>query len=136
MNNIDILEEKENIKLEDKYKQTLKMAKEVMEDVCERNNGCEPSKSECLAYNMQYVKKYVETLIEENKELKEKNKELEEEDVKIRAKFILQLDNYIPKSKVEEKIEELENIKLCSDEFFKVITENKIKLLQSLLGKE
>lgn len=48
----------------------------------------------------------ISTLIAENKELKEKNKEIEEEDVKIRAKFILQLDNYILKSKVEELLKE------------------------------
>lgn len=69
-----------------------------------------------------------------NKE-KEKNKELEEEDVKIRAKFILQLDDYILKSKVEEEIQELKNMKV-DGEIFKTAVNYAIKILQSLLGRE
>ena len=46
------------------------------------------------------------TVLIELDRLDERNKELEEEDTKIRAKFILQLDDYIPKSKIKEKIEE------------------------------
>ena len=73
-----------------------------------------------------------------NKE-KEKNKELEEEDVKIRAKFILQLENYIPKSKVEELLKEIENRNYndytgCQDG--NEVKYNILLELQSLLGKE
>ena len=75
----------------------------------------------------------VETLIAENKELKSeiqhKNDQMLLQDREIDRR-------YIKKTEIEKKIEELENIKLCSDDFFKLITENKIKLLQSLLGKE
>lgn len=105
------------------------------------------------------LKEYRETqnkvakLEEENKELKEKNKELEEEDIKIRAKFILQLDNYIPKSKVKEVIEELsEELEIMKvdnmygrykeyggkkkwEEMFQY-KYGKHDVLQSLLGKE
>lgn len=40
---------------------------------------------------------------------------------------------YISKDKIKAKIEELENIKLCGDKFYKHLTEMKIKVLQELL---
>lgn len=64
-------------------------------------------KEEKEIYNLERKQiEAIENLIAENKELKEKIKEIEEEDVKIRAKFLLQLDNYILKSKVREFIRE------------------------------
>ena len=47
-------------------------------------------------------------LRKELKQEKEKNKELEEEDIKMRAKFVLSLDDYISKDKIRAKIKELE----------------------------
>lgn len=114
MNNIDILEE---------FIEAYRIAEEVLDGE---------------------IIEAIKTLIAENKELKEKNKELEEEDVKIRAKFILKLYDYIPKSKVEEEIHYL---KECKDfaktgKFKEAQIQTELleavikKLEQSLLGKE
>lgn len=80
----------------------------------------------------------ISTLIAENKELKERNKR-QQENLKItnkkiaaqRGQLMMLNKAYIPKSKVEEKIEELE--KGDKNTF---IRGEKILVLQSLLGKE
>lgn len=112
------------ISLENRFKEALRKAKEVREYVNERNNGCEPDIAECLAYDMQYVEKYVKQLEEENKELLEvrvsanahnRIMELEKEKEEYRIGWCNkgeELEEYkknsISKSKVKEKIEELD----------------------------
>lgn len=49
---------------------------------------------------------------------------------------MISLKNSINKSKIIEKIEELEDIKLCGDKIHCAITEYKIKVLQELLNEE
>lgn len=134
------------INLEDKYKGALRKAKEVREDVHKRNNGCEPSIAECLAYDMQYVEQYVEHLITRNKELEVENFEKEYwksqyfDQVKYGNRITLQGDSvsnvidiikkdYIPKSKLRELLKEIDEAN--SDEGWWY--ENKIK---ELLGEE
>lgn len=110
------------INLEDKYKGALRKAKEVREDVHKRNNGCEPSIAECLAYDMQYVEQYVEHLITRNKELEIENKdfktgnnfskaqiEMVEEAIRLGATDAIkkEMKNFLPKQKVKELFDEL-----------------------------
>lgn len=59
-----------NIDIEKRIANAIKIAKEIMEDISKRNDGCEPTREECLAYSMQYVEKLLDLY---NKE-KEKNK--------------------------------------------------------------
>ena len=160
MNNIDILEEKikiiESLCTDDciNKETVIKPLKYAIETLIAENKELKEFKENIERIDKKQLdklykdaqkalKEYRETqnkvakLEEENKELKEKNKELEEEDIKIRAKFILQLDNYIPKSKVEEVIEEVkkdENPSISS--FQEYAQEYAIDKLQSLLGKE
>jgi len=55
--------------------------------------------AECLAYNMQYVKDYVENLIN-------RVKELEENQIWSEATITGLKQDFIPKSKIRENIEE------------------------------
>ena len=73
----------------------------------------------------------IEKQSKEIEELKDKNKKLEDEEIKIRAKFILSLDNYIGKDKIKAKIEFIKSLK---EKFY--YEENVISILQSLLEKE
>lgn len=73
-------------------------------------------------------KQAIETLIAENKELNSEN-------VRIRATLNEVTKDYILKSKVEEEIQELKNMKI-DGEVFKTAVNYAIKILQSLLGKE
>lgn len=125
MNNIDILEEIKN-----KFNKTMKILA-----LGEHSTFVDNSFFDDFGKLINIS----ETIIAENKELKEtvekrNNKIYELLDRSINA---LKLTNkeevkqdYIPKSKVEEKIEELEKDEnLINAEYF-------IKMLQSLLGKE
>lgn len=51
-------------------------------------------------------------------------------------KYKAKVKDSIPKSLVKEKIEELDDIKLCEGNINQAIIEDKIKLLQDLLGEE
>ena len=78
----------------------------------------------------------VENLLKAYKELEEENNNKSKK-IREYEKTLENLQkNTIWKSKVKEKIEELENLKLCSDKFYQLITEDKIKLLQKLLEEE
>ena len=56
--------------------------------------------------------------------------------IDVLLKYIKELEEqYISKTKIKDKIQELENIKLCADKFFEWQTENKIKLLKELLDE-
>lgn len=84
--------------------------------------------------------KLIETLISENKELKEKVKEINEE---YSAEQKYEMENTIPKSKIEKLIEKLKKEKESKRVLpFDIIDEQnkninyKIEILQSLLGKE
>lgn len=46
------------------------------------------------------------------------------------------MKNFIPKSRIKEKIEELEDIKLCGNNIHFAVTESKINLLKELLNEE
>lgn len=103
------------ISLENRFKEALRKAKEVRENI--RYYNGEPSVAECLAYDMQYVEKYVKQLEEENTEWRAKwiiemarveDKEKEILHWKGQYHLLSRKINVIPKSKVKEKIEELE----------------------------
>ena len=137
-------EECRKINLEDKYKEALRKAKEVREYVYKRNDGCEPSIAECLAYDMQYVEQYVENLIARYKELEEKNKTLEtllQGNLYQMYLYYKELAgryqaNSISKDKVKEKIEEYKrkmekDVNYLSKDYFNY--RHKIYALQELL---
>lgn len=128
MNNIDILEEKE---------------KEAIKDLEEYLHWEELQGFSMLPRDkhIETLLNLVETLIAENKELKENQKYIVDNYKTdcVEYEELIKRD-YIPKSKVEEEIKELEKeqeeIKenewiLCSN-----INRIIIKVLQSLLGKE
>ena len=115
MNNIDILEEKE---------------KEAIKDLEEYLHW-----EELQGFSMLPRDKHIETLlnlvstlIAENKELKEKIKEINEE---YNAEQKHEMENTIPKSKVEAKIEQLDYNDIGNFE-----RRCKREVLQELLGKE
>jgi hypothetical protein len=83
-----------------------------------------------IELELQMENRAIENLIKGYRELEEENKKWEE--WAENAEYDMSVD-YIPKSKIKEKIEELENTKLCSDRFYQLITEDKIKLLQELM---
>lgn len=72
------------------------------EDILSKfRNIVEESREECIYDYYIDLRNTLELL--EN--LINRNKELEEEDLKIRAKFILSLDDYIPKSELQELLD-------------------------------
>lgn len=157
------IEEDIKISLEERFKEALIKGKQVREYVKERNDGCEPSIAECLAYDMNYVEMYVENLISRNKELEEIEKAHQEENGELRERvkeleedlhelYISNehkkqnwvnkavLNSYIPKSVIKEKIEELEQAYEDSkDEYGEspyFYPDYTINILQELLEKE
>lgn len=88
-------EENRNINLKDKYKEILERGKEVRKYVSKRNDRAEPSVSECLAYDMFYIEKYVNSLLNRIQELEQIEKEHQKENGELR-----------------EKVKELEEIKI------------------------
>lgn len=138
MNNIDILEEKEK-----KAINNLNFI--VVTDIY--GNEVSIDKTKIInEYNesVGIVLNLVKTLMAENKELKERNKR-QQENLKItnkkiaaqRGQLMMLNKAYIPKSKVEELIEEVkedENPSISS--FQEYAQEYAIDKLQSLLGKE
>lgn len=143
MNNIDILEEPKDIL----FKIDMKLYDEFNDKFCEieENLGTvysykdlEDLKKAESDTERTLLREAISNLIAENKELKEKNKR-QQENLKIankkiaaqRGQLMMLNKAYIPKSKVEEKIEELE--KGDKNTF---IRGEKILVLQSLLGKE
>lgn len=95
--------------LENRFKEALRKAKEVREYIKERNDTREPDVAECLAYDMRYVEEYVRQLEEENKRLNNHNIIGRIDAIKIEDLEPVLKPYYIPKSKVKEKIEELDN---------------------------
>lgn len=119
---------------------------------------CDGSKN--VAYAMQHILSDYKRVLKENGELREKVKQLEEENktlnernqylVKYRAKLEKELyesnENYIPKSKVKDKIEEYDKqrIKMEKDDIGVGFTlgkewsdlKAKIEVLQELLREE
>lgn len=91
------------ISLENRFKEALRKAKEVRAYIKERNDTRELDTAEWLAYDMRYVEEYVKQLEEENK-----SKQKAYDDCYCEYKHYKQFDS-IPKSKVKEKIEELDN---------------------------
>lgn len=108
MDNIDILEEK------------IKIIESLCTDDC--------INKETVIKPLKYA---IETLIAENKELKEKIKEINEE---YNAEQKHEMENTIPKSKVEEVIKEYK--KKGNLVGIPHLYGAEIELLQSLLGKE
>ena len=106
MNNIEILE---------KLVERCKECKFACCEQCEINNT-QVKAIENLLLELKGTKIDLKLQETENENLIKEYKELEEEDLKIRATFILSLKDYIPKSKVKEKIEELEKERKRKDE--------------------
>lgn len=80
-------EESREISLEIRFESAIKRAKEVRDYIREKNNGCEPSLAECLAYDMQYIEKYVQNLQAEIENLKEIEAEHKKQNAEIMKKL-------------------------------------------------
>lgn len=111
-----------NINLKIRIENTFARAKSVRERIANENKELkfpsEPSEAECLAYDMQYIKQYIEQLEKENKELKGKyniqpvlvNNSMFFIDNELYENLLVDINkNYTPKSVIRDKIEELEN---------------------------
>jgi len=150
-----------NINLKIRIENTFARAKSVRERIANENKELkfpsEPSEAECLAYDMQYIKQYIEQLEKENKELKGKyniqpvlvNNSMFFIDNELYENLLVDINkNYIPKSVIRDKIEELYNKQdkedeILSDKGFDLGMRNylttkevTIKVLKEILGDE
>ena len=120
-----------NISLEERFKEALRKAEDTRRYVNERNSNSEPTISECLAYDMQYVEEYVKQLKEENKKMAEEYL-IENPGM---AKYLY--ENYIFKKEIREKIEELKSKGKIINQTFPDCGEyyyhREIKVLEELL---
>lgn len=134
MNNIDILEEE--LRKDILYQIDMQLYDEFNDKFCEINENLgiiytykdlEDIKQAESETERRLLRQAIENLIAENKELKEeklKKSGIYEFNVNIE-------DDYIPKSKVKEKIEAILNLHYNEDLQMYVVN-----ILQSLLGKE
>lgn len=96
MNNIEILEERINF--------------------CKNNTECREELNQCFGCTFEIEEiQAIENLIQEYKELKEKINVLNQEKEYLNTIIDSDNDNYIPKSKLKEKIEELDK-EMAKDE--------------------
>ena len=94
----------------------------------------------CCSYHDEMCLKaieYINKLEKENKELKEQIKDLKDIQQQICNEELITQEyvtkNYIPKSKIEDKIKEFEETKLCGGEIHQAVVETEIRILKSFL---
>ena len=122
----------EDKKILKKYIEEYKEIKELYKD-----DGIEvEAVVEISVEDFEHIVNTIEELEKENKELKEtyinpSQAKLMYYDAKKGTEVILQ--GFIPKSKIEDKIKELEETKLCGGKIHQAVVETEIEILKELL---